>query len=289
MPHLCYGVGAVSTSGGIKVSRPLKQGIDYFPLDVVLDTKMQLIEAEFGLEGFALVVKLLQKIYGEQGYYCEWTDEVTLLFASKNGKGVNVVSELIKGCLRRGIFDEGMYKTYGILTSRGIQKRYREAKRGDISKIRPEYLLLSVPKNEVNATKTGVNATKTGVNVATSTQSKEEKRRVEKSRVNKTIAEAYRKSFGELNGKDEVVLCGWTDQGIDERLIIEAFNIAISRGKGFNYAVGIVNKWLVEGKTVQPKRAVQTTKFVNYNQPEYTDEEIEAAIARKKARRCGDG
>ena len=55
------------------MARPLKDGVTYFPLDVVLDEKFELIEAEFGIKGFAVVVKLYQKIYG-QGYYCEWTD-----------------------------------------------------------------------------------------------------------------------------------------------------------------------------------------------------------------------
>lgn len=36
----------------------MKSGIDYFPLDVSLDDKFELIEAEFGLTGFAVVVKL---------------------------------------------------------------------------------------------------------------------------------------------------------------------------------------------------------------------------------------
>ena len=60
-----------------------KSGLEYFPLDVVLDDKFELIEAEFGLTGFAVIVKLFQKIYGGQGYYCEWTNEVALLFAKR--------------------------------------------------------------------------------------------------------------------------------------------------------------------------------------------------------------
>ena len=58
----------------------MKDGIPYFPLDCELDSKFELIEAEFGLQGFAVVVKLLQRIYGGEGYYCEWTEDVALLF-----------------------------------------------------------------------------------------------------------------------------------------------------------------------------------------------------------------
>lgn len=52
-------------------------GVKYFPSDVYLDDKFELIEAEFGLIGFAVVVKLYQKIYSI-GYYCEWNDDVVI-------------------------------------------------------------------------------------------------------------------------------------------------------------------------------------------------------------------
>ena len=71
----------------------MKSGIDYLPLDVHLDQKWQLIEAEFGLAGFAVVVKLLQRIYGQEGYYGDYNEEVALLFSRECGLGGNVVSE----------------------------------------------------------------------------------------------------------------------------------------------------------------------------------------------------
>ena len=87
----------------------IKSGIDYFPLDVSMDAKMELIEAEFGLTGFGVVVHLLQEIYGKAGYYIEWTEEVALLFARKVGLGGGVVSEIIEASVRRGMFDKEKY------------------------------------------------------------------------------------------------------------------------------------------------------------------------------------
>lgn len=37
------------------MARPLKQGLDYFPLDCQVDVKFELVEAEFGLTGFGVV------------------------------------------------------------------------------------------------------------------------------------------------------------------------------------------------------------------------------------------
>lgn len=139
----------------------MKSGIDYFPLDCQLDDKFELIEAEFGLTGFAVVVKLLQKIYSGQGYYCEWTTEVALLFGKKLGLGSNVVSEIVSASIRRGIFDARLYEKYSVLTSRGIQERYLEAvSRRKKVEVKKEYLLISCVQNFKNVDITAENVCK---------------------------------------------------------------------------------------------------------------------------------
>jgi hypothetical protein len=45
------------------MARPKKIGLEYFPLDCQMDDKVEMLEAEHGLEGFAVYVKLLQAIY----------------------------------------------------------------------------------------------------------------------------------------------------------------------------------------------------------------------------------
>lgn len=123
----------------------MKSGIDYFPLDVNMDEKVELIEAEFGLTGFAVLVKLLQRIYGGEGWYVEWTNEVALLFAKRVGAGGSVVSEIVEASIKRGIFDKTLYDKYQILTSAGIQRRYFEAvSRRKNVKVKAEYLLVNV-------------------------------------------------------------------------------------------------------------------------------------------------
>ncbi len=168
------------------MGRTVKEGLDYFPLDTVMDTKIKLIKAEFGLVGFALVVMLYQRIYGEHGYYCEWTDEVALLFASENGVGGCVVSELIAACIRRGIFSEEMYKKYSILTSKGVQARYFEATSRRVrSKLKDEYLLVSVADFKINVAEMPISATENGiyVDINDTKESKQNKSKQNKSSV----------------------------------------------------------------------------------------------------------
>lgn len=163
----------------------MKSSLEWFKLDVHLDDKFQLIEAEYGLKGFAVVVKLLQKIYGSEGYYCEWTDEVALLFSRKEcGEGGNVVSDIVASAIKRGIFDKELFDRYHILTSAGIQKRYLEAvNRRKDSKIKDEYLLINCTQKSENDDISGENVDISGKNVDISEQKRREEKRKEKKRI----------------------------------------------------------------------------------------------------------
>ena len=164
-----------------------KSGIDYFPLDVSLDKKFELIEAEFGLTGFGVVVHLLQEIYGKEGYYIEWTKEVALLFARRCGVGGGVVSQIVEASVRRGMFDKEIYDKYRVLTSKGIQKRYFEAVSRRKS-LEVDYNILLVDPTQickdVNISAKNVNISPENADI--SEQSKVEKSRVKESKVKKS-------------------------------------------------------------------------------------------------------
>jgi len=159
----------------------MQPGIPSFLLDVTLDEKFELIEAEFGLTGFAVVVKLFQRIYGGEGYYCEWTNEIALVFSRKNGIGANVVSEIVNATIRRGMFEKTLYEKYHILTSKGIQKRYfKVVGRRNNVKVDERYLVISVDNFLKNANKNGENVSNFAKNVSRNRQSKEEERKENK-------------------------------------------------------------------------------------------------------------
>ena len=109
------------------MARPHKQGIDYFSLDVVLDDKFELFEAEFGLQGFGFIIKLFQKVYESNGYYYKWSEDEKLLFSKKVNVDINLINDYINSALKRDIFNKNIYEKYNILTSKGIQKRFLEA------------------------------------------------------------------------------------------------------------------------------------------------------------------
>lgn len=162
---------------------PAKSKLDWFKLDCVTDDKIELLEAEFGLQAFAVVVRLWQKIYGGEGYYCDWNEDVALVFAKKNNVGAKVVSEIVLASIKRGIFDKGMFEKYGILTSHGIQSRYFEAVgRRKCEKIKSIYLLREHTQNAVNANISTSNVNISASNVNISTQKRRDKKRKEEIR-----------------------------------------------------------------------------------------------------------
>lgn len=169
------------------MARPTRQGVDYFPLDVHLDDKFKFIEIKYKLEGFALLIKLLQRVY-DHGYWCKWGEDEACLFANENRVDVELVNNVITECAKRDIMSASCLHQYGILTSIGIQKRYVEMvkRRKDVEVIK-EY--------KVIADIFGVNEVINGVNdniMYTSCQhddSKSTQSKVDKSRVDKNIVE----------------------------------------------------------------------------------------------------
>lgn len=164
-----------------------KVNLDYFELDCHMDEKVRMVQAEYGLKGFAVFVKLLQEIYGENGYYCEWTQDRELLFASENGLNngsIQLLRDIVSACIKRNIFSERLFQKYGILTSSGVQKQYLKATvKREAVELKKEYLLISIPENRSNVV---INAISDGINTIsdrTNTQSREEKKREKKKKV----------------------------------------------------------------------------------------------------------
>lgn len=128
----------------------MKSGITYFPLDIQMDEKIELLEAKYGIAGFAVIIKIYQRIYSN-GYYCKWDEDIALMFAHKNNCDTELVENVVSFCVERGIYDKEIYEKHGALTSKGIQKRYFEiTKRRKDIEVEIKYCLLDVnilPKN----------------------------------------------------------------------------------------------------------------------------------------------
>lgn len=106
-------------------------GILYFPVEVNLpeNIAMELVEARFGLKGVAVVLKLLCKIYKENGYYLPWNPEQRALFSNKVGRDISEeeMQGIVDILVEKGFFDRELYEKQGVLTSAEIQEAWLDA------------------------------------------------------------------------------------------------------------------------------------------------------------------
>lgn len=242
-----------------------QNGIPYFPLDVALDTRYELVEAEFGIKGFGVIVKVFQYIYSEGGYYALWNDEVELLFSRKIGLGRNSVSDIIKCCLKRGIFDKDLFDKYHILTSTEIQEKYVKAvSRRKNVQIKSEYLLIPytlIPTN-VNILSKNVNISDENDNIPEQSKVKESK--VKESKVKESTGgggcnfssaiHEYEKVKGAPLTEHEIVRIPDLVDYYGEQWTIEAINVMGDKGKcSISYVEGILRNWKSNGKNQSAK------------------------------------
>lgn len=154
------------------MSRPQKKGLDYFPLDTTLDESVEMIEAEFGMKGFGLWIKILQKIYGDKGYYIEWNKDQSLLFAKRANLKGSLVDDIVSRLIKRGLFNESLFNSSGIFTSKAIQKRYLDAcTRRKSVEIISEFVLVDI-NDYSNVVNVDINEYSAGVNVDINSQRK---------------------------------------------------------------------------------------------------------------------
>lgn len=177
-----------------------KEGIESFLLDCHTNDNMAEIEAVYGIKGFAVIVRLWQKIYSEKGYYCEWIERSPLLFLAQwfggnSGVDLNLIIDIVSKAVKIGIFDAGKLSQYSILTSEGIQKRYFDVvKRRTVVSVIDEYLLVSVDNLGGNVCRNSISVDRKAVSVNRNATSKG---KVSKGKVSKEKESKGKESEGE--------------------------------------------------------------------------------------------
>ena len=274
------------------------RGVKYFPLDVCIDSKLEAIENEFGIKGFAVVVKLFQRIYGQEGYYCEWNDEVMLSFATRTCLlGGSIVSEIVDSALRRGIFNKEIYERFGVLTSKGIQERYLKiTNRRKESVIKKEYLLIKCTQNPDDVDNSSENVDIFNENVDNSSINKtNELNELNKmNKINKKVFQLYAENIGAINSIIAQKLQGWIED-VDVSLIEYAIEQAVtSNAKNFNYIEAILKnnlnagrKTRVEAENSKKPTKAKKTAFNNFEQPDDDVYDIELMAIKKRMKEQG--
>ena len=254
------------------MARPKREGLDYFPLVTSFDEKVELIIAEFGSEGLGIIIGLYQRIY-TNGYYMNWNKDTLMLFATKyiNTEKTRVNAVLIQ-CFERNIFNKELYDSYGILTSRGIQKQYlkvcKDSRRKIVQFIKEYCLIENDELFEVITELTSINTEETPENDVLSTQrERESKEKVKESKKKEKVKEL--KSPVVSNSSDKTIeACkyfesagfGTINQIVMQKMedlvtrfsfqwVKDAIDTSVIRGKRkLSYVEGILINWRTEGR-----------------------------------------
>ena len=277
--------------------RQNKVGLDYFELDCHMDEKVRLIQAEYGLKGFAVFVKLLQEIYGGCGYYCEWNKDRELLFASETGLNngsLQLLKDIVNACIRRKLFSEHLYGKYGVLTSTGIQKQYLKATaKRDVVELKKEFLLIEIPSNRKNVV---INSISGGINANSSVrneQSREENSKEEN--INKMCkADAFalfenlwkmypnKKGKGQVSDRDKLKLL---EIGLEEMTrAIDRYKSELEKDKDWRkpqngstfFHSGYVD--YLDANYEESKRPVKKSGFNNFQHNDYDFDALEKEL-----------
>lgn len=167
------------------MARPVKQGLDYFPLDVdfLENIKVRKILRSCGAGSIAVLISLLGSIYSDNGYYIGWDSDMPFLIADRVGVSEGAVQEIVSKAIQVGFFDNDMFEKHKILTSKGIQSRFFGAiSRRKELEICNDYLLVmhtkkivNVDNNSINVCNNSINVDNNSVNVCSNEQRKEKK------------------------------------------------------------------------------------------------------------------
>lgn len=140
------------------MARPVKQGLEYFSFDTDFfsDVKVRRISRACGPASTSILICLLCNIYRDKGYYIRWDENLPFVVADTIGTTEGAVEEVVKKAIQVEFFDKELFEKHKILTSNGIQNRFRSAvvRREEIEYV-VDYLV-SERKNEVIACKNEV-------------------------------------------------------------------------------------------------------------------------------------
>lgn len=110
-----------------------KRGLDFAAWDVHLfddDERFDVLIDAQGWDGFGVFFWICTKAYATNGYYYEWREETSAATIAKRmcgGIKSDTVNQVVKLCLRIGLFDNGLFDRESILTNKMMQERYMYA------------------------------------------------------------------------------------------------------------------------------------------------------------------
>lgn len=144
------------------MGRNKKEGLSYFPFDVDFfqDLKIRKLIKYQGSNAIAIYAFILCNIY-KDGYYIRWDNDLPFIISEQTGYEESYIVQVINCCLDIGLFSKNLFDSERVITSFGIQDRYRKIndlcrRKSDIS----EYMLISSEEKRISSEETPITSAK---------------------------------------------------------------------------------------------------------------------------------
>lgn len=168
------------------MGRNRKIGLDYFPMDVDFfqDIRIRKLIKYQGGKAVTVYALLLCIIY-KQGYYMRWDEELPFIISEQTGFEEAYIQEVFKCCLVVGLFSKELYESDKVITSKGIQERYkiicdqlrRVCQFDEFGLISSEEIGISSEEKGISSEEKVVSSAEMPINSAKSTQKKGNKKK----------------------------------------------------------------------------------------------------------------
>ena len=109
------------------MGRNKRNGFSFFPFDVDFfqDIKIRKLIKYQGSDAVTVYTLLLCLIY-KSGYYMRWDEELPFIVSEQTGLKEAHIQEVFNSCLKLGLFSKDLFEREKIITSIGIQERYKK-------------------------------------------------------------------------------------------------------------------------------------------------------------------
>lgn len=122
------------------MARPARKGLGYFPLDTdfLSDRKIRRLSQKFRSQGVITYIAALCEIYESRGYYVPFSKEFCFDLSFTLQLDEELVEQILIFCVEIRLFDRELLVSKGILSSSGIQSRFRAICKRNACQIDPE-------------------------------------------------------------------------------------------------------------------------------------------------------
>lgn len=238
------------------MARPRKDGLDYYPMDVNFlgDIKVKKVIRSHGIQAVVVILHLLGTVYRDNGYYVTYDDDLLFITADELNLEEKYVKDVVEKLLEVDFFSREQAEKNKVLTSIGIQERYRKATERRISVNINDSLCIQKPRSSgVNDSRSTQSKVKESKGKESKVEDRDASDLAEASKLSKSenevakIFEFYQNNIGMMTPYVQQNVIHWCNDTSPELVMLAIEKAVKENALKFSYAEAILKSWLNQG------------------------------------------